>query len=130
MILDTSALIAIAFQEPEAEALASAIARSDTVRMSTGNLLETRIVVLARKGDRGLAKLSGLLDAARVEPMPVTQEHVDLALGAFDRFGKGRHPAGLNFGDCFAYALAKALGEPLLFKGGDFSQTDIAAAPW
>lgn len=86
------------------------------------------MVVLGRLGDKGAAELETLLRVAEVEPTPFTAEQFPIAIDAFRRFGKGRHPAELNFGDCFSYALAKATGEPLLFKGDEFSQTDIKRA--
>ena len=95
------------------------------VRISAGTLLEVRIVA-ARDG--GLAELAELLEAVGVEVEPVDPTQVDAAMDGFLRFGKGRHAAGLNYGDCFAYGLAKTLGEALLFKGNDFAQTDIEPA--
>ena len=96
--------------------------------MSVANVLEASIVVERRGGDTAARDLDALLERAEVELVPVTVEHLDEARRAWRRFGRGNHPAALNFGDCFAYALAKATGEPLLFKGADFSRTDIEAA--
>ena len=96
--------------------------------MSVVNVLEASIVVERRGGDAAAQELDTLLERAEVELAPVTVEHLEAARRAWRRFGKGNHPAALNFGDCFAYALAKATGEPLLFKGKDFAQTDIEAA--
>jgi ribonuclease VapC len=85
-------------------------------------------VLLGRRGERGLSDFRAFMSRAAVQVAPFSPEHLDLAIDAFRRYGKGRHPAGLNFGDCFFYALAKATGEPLLFKGDEFSQTDIKRA--
>ena len=98
------------------------------LRMSAVALLEAAMVVESRGGARAGQELDALLEKAAIELVPVTAEQADAARRAWRRFGKGNHPAGLNFGDCFAYALAKATGEPLLFKGGDFARTDIEAA--
>lgn len=125
MVLDTSALLAILFDEPEAEMMEAAL-EADSVRLlSTGSLLETAIVVEARLGEEGGQELDLLLHTAQIQMVAVTATHVALARQAYRTYGKGRHPAGLNYGDCFAYALAKATGEPLLFKGDDFSRTDV-----
>ncbi len=88
-------------------------------------MMETSMVVLGRHGEEKLQDLRDFCARSAIHVVPFGPEHVDLALDAFRRYGKGRHPASLNFGDCFSYALAKATGEPLLFKGDDFSQTDI-----
>lgn len=102
---------------------------ADPVRLvSAASLLETSIVVEARHGDPGGRELDLLVHQAGVQVVAVTADHIEIAREAWRRFGRGRHPAGLNFGDCFSYALAQTSGEPLLFKGGDFSQTDIPAA--
>ena len=125
MVIDTSALLAILMNEPEAEGFAVAI-ESDPVRLvSAGTLLETGLVAEGRWGDAGGRELDLLVAKAAMDVVPVDAEQVEVARRAFRRFGKGRHPAGLNFGDCFAYALSRASGQPLLFKGGDFAQTDI-----
>jgi ribonuclease VapC len=91
-------------------------------------VVEASVVMLSRFGEAGLADLESLLTETSVEIVPLTNVQAKLAIDAFRRYGKGRHPAGLNFRDCFSYALAKATGEPLLFKGDDFSQTDIKRA--
>ena len=96
--------------------------------MSVANVLETSIVVEGRGGDSAAHELDTLLEKAEVELVPITFEHLEAARRAWRRFGRGNHPAALNFGDCFAYALAKATGEALLFKGKDFAQTDIESA--
>jgi ribonuclease VapC len=127
MVLDTSALIAVLLDEPEAVALRLAI-EADPIRLlSAATLVETSIVIEARVGDAGGRELDRLLQKADVEVVAVDAEQAELARHAFRTFGKGRHAAGLNYGDCFSYALSQSSGEPLLFKGGDFAQTDVAA---
>ena len=128
MIVDSSAVLAILFSEPDARRHAGAIMAASPCRMSVANVLEASIVVERRGGDTAAHELDTLLESAEIELVPVTIEHLEAARRAWRRFGKGNHPAALNFGDCFAYALAKATGEPLLFKGEDFAQTDIEAA--
>lgn len=128
MILDTSALLAVLLREPEAERFASAIARATVVRLSAASYVEAATYV-DRNGDEvRRAMLDTFLAEFSIRIEPVTAEQAMLARQAFVLFGKGRHRAALNFGDCFTYALAKALREPLLFKGGDFGQTDLEAA--
>lgn len=127
MVIDTSALLAILNNESDAVAFEAAV-ETDPIRlMSVGTYLETAIVVESRKGEAGGRELDLWLHRAEVELVPVDVEHADLARSAYRRYGKGRHLAGLNYGDCFAYALAKSSAEPLLFKGEDFSQTDVAS---
>ena len=128
MIVDSSALLAILFGEPDAKRHAAAIMSASPCRMSVANVLEASIVVEGRGGDTAAHEFDTLLEKAEVEMVPVTVEHLEAARRAWRRFGRGNHPAALNFGDCFAYALAKATGEPLLFKGEDFAQTDIEPA--
>jgi ribonuclease VapC len=130
MVIDTSALIAILLGEPEAEALALALAGDPKRLISAFTALETGIVIEAKKGEAGGRELDLLLHHARIVIVPMTAEHYEIARFAWRRYGKGRHPAGLNIGDCCSYALAKAAGEPLLFKGKDFSQTEIKATNW
>ena len=125
MIIDTSALLAILLNEPEAVRYRVAIENDPVRLMSAGSLLESCIVTETRFGEAGGRDLDLLLYKARVEIAAVNAEQVEVARHAFRTFGKGRHPAGLNFGDCFAYALSKTSGEPLLFKGEDFSRTDV-----
>ncbi|MCK6443120.1 type II toxin-antitoxin system VapC family toxin [Elstera cyanobacteriorum] len=125
MVIDTSAIIAILLGEPEAPELARAIEDGSPRLLSAANLLETSMVIEARKGDAAGRELDLLLYRAGIDVVPVDQEQAEIARVAWRRYGKGRHPANLNFGDCFAYALAKTTGLPLLFKGDDFSQTDI-----
>lgn len=128
MVIDTSAIAAILFDEPDAERIEAAIADTPLRLISAGTLLECSIVVEARYGEDGGRELDLLLFKANLQIAPVTAEQVEIARAAFRRFGKGRHPAGLNFGDCFSYALAISRGEPLLFKGDDFARTDVLAA--
>ena len=126
MVLDTSALLGILLDEPGAEELREAV-ESDPVRLlSAASLLETAIVISARYGDAGERELDLLLYKASLQIVSVDADQVEIARSAYRRFGKGRHAAGLNFGDCFAYALSKVSGEPLLLKGKDFGHTDVA----
>ena len=128
MILETSALLAVLLMEPEAVPFASAIENASVVRLSAANYVEAAIYV-DRNGDEvRRAMLETFLKEFSIRIEPVTAEQALFARQAFVLFGKGRHKAGLNFGDCFSYALARAYGEPLLFKGGDFGHTDLAAA--
>lgn len=128
MIIDTSALIAILRDEPAAGALREALIRPEPKRISTGTLLEAAIVVDANNDPVLSNRLDDLLAIAEIEPVPVTAGHVDVARAAYRNFGKGSgHPAGLNFGDCFAYALARVEREQLLFVGDDFGHTDVIA---
>ena len=126
--IDTSALIAILNNEVEAEAFAEILVASSLSLLSAASLLECAMVIESRYGLAGGIKLDELLVAANIQVEVVTLEQAGLARQAFRAYGKGRHPAGLNFGDCFAYALAKQKQIPLLFKGNDFSQTDIVPA--
>lgn len=128
MVIDSSALLALLANEPDAEQFAEAIEAATTRCMSAASLLETATVIEARYGPAGGHKLDELLTTAQIQIEPVTMEQITIARLGFRTFGKGRHPASLNFGDCFAYALARLLDEPLLFKGNDFSQTDVAVA--
>ena len=128
MVIDTSALVAILFGESDAAALAAEIERDATRLVSAASMLETAMVVESELGGEGGRELDLLMMRAGIEIVPFTAEHLRLARHAFRAFGKGNHRAGLNFGDCFAYALSKASGEPLLFKGEDFARTDINPA--
>ena len=128
MIIDTSALLAIVLGEPDAGRYEDAIAAAWPRRMSAIALLEAAMVVESRGGAKAGHELDVLLEKAAVELVPVTSEHANAARRAWRRFGKGNHRAALNFGDCFAYALAKTTGEPILFKGKDFTHTDIEPA--
>ncbi|MCE2470264.1 MAG: type II toxin-antitoxin system VapC family toxin [Dehalococcoidia bacterium] len=128
MIIDSSALCAILFDEPDAARYAAAIAAAETRRVSAVNLLETAIVVESRGGPPGGSQLDALIERAAIEVVPVTVTQIAAARTAWRRFGKGNHPAGLNLGDCLAYALSQTNREPLLFKGRDFVHTDIETA--
>ena len=128
MILDTSALAAILFGEPEAALYTQLIHDADRCLISAANFLELCIVIESQIGPDASRQCDVFLRRADVIIEPFTVEQAHLARQAFLDFGKGRHPAGLNFGDCFAYALAKITGAPLLFKGEDFKKTDIPAA--
>lgn len=128
MVLDTSAILAILFDEPERDAYVRLIAADPVRLLSAANLVELTLVVESRKGEGGRADLALFLDVTEIEVQPVTAEHARLACEGFRRFGKGRHAANLNFGDVFAYALAMASAEPLLFKGNDFACTDVVIA--
>ncbi len=127
MILDTSALVAIFYREPEAQAFTQAIHDADTCRISVASYVELSMVIEQQLGPEGMRQAEAFFRRASITVEPVTVEQGELARQAFLDFGKGRHKAGLNFGDCFSYALAKATGEPLLFKGNDFPLTDIDA---
>ena len=128
MIVDTSALLAILFREPDAARFEQLIATTANCRMSVANALEAAIVVEGRGGAKAGIELDAFLESADIELAPITTEHFIAARRAWQRFGKGHHRAALNFGDCFAYALAEAVAVPLLFKGGGFPRTDITPA--
>ena len=128
MVIDTSAIVAIYFNEPDASHFRERIADDPIRLISAATFLEAAMVIEGRFGEAGGAEFDLWLHKAEVEIIAVTAEHADQARRAWRRYGKGRHPAGLNYGDCFSYALATLTGEPLLFKGNDFSQTDIEAA--
>jgi ribonuclease VapC len=128
MILDSSAVLAVVFGEPELEAFARAIAAAPVCRISAASLFEASIIAESRAGDLAVRQCDSFFRNSRVSVEPVTEDHALVARQAYSDFGKGRHPAGLNFGDCFSYALAKATGEPLLFKGDHFRKTDIQPA--
>ncbi|HBL26465.1 MAG TPA: VapC toxin family PIN domain ribonuclease [Acidobacteria bacterium] len=124
MVLDTSALLAILFGEPEAELFSRAIAADPKCLVSAFSVLEATVVLSARKGPAGVRELDLLLQSAAASIVSFDAEQALLARAAYEAFGKGRHPAALNLGDCCSYALARSSGEPLLFKGEDFSRTD------
>lgn len=125
MVIDTSAIAAILFAEGDAERYAEVIA-GDTIRLvSAGTFLECSLVVEAELGEEGGRELDLLVLRAGIETIAFSADQLSIARHAFRTFGKGRHPAGLNYGDCFSYALSKSSGEPLLFKGADFSKTDV-----
>jgi len=126
MVIDTSALIAILEDESEAAQISRAIVQAEVRLLSAASMLETSIVIENRRGETGKQDFERLLQKAGIEVVAVTEEQAEVARQAYRDYGKGHgHPAQLNFGDCFAYALAKTLNQPLLFKGNDFSQTDI-----
>ncbi len=125
MILDTSALLAILQDEPERRSFNIAIEAAESRCISAATFVETSIVIGARYGADGLRDLDLFIAKAEIELVPVDVEQAHVAREAFLSFGKGRHPAGLNYGDCFSYALAKTRGEALLFKGEDFAQADV-----
>ena len=128
MVLDTSALLALLLNEAQAPAILQAI-EADPIRLvSAATLVETAIVIESRVGEVGGRELDLLLHKAAIEVVAVDAGQADLARHAYRQFGKGRHAAGLNYGDCFAYALSQSAGEPLLFKGEDFSKTDVMVA--
>jgi ribonuclease VapC len=125
MVIDTSALLAIFLGEPERRRFLDAITQAETRRISAANTLETGIVLEARRGEAAGREFDLFLHQAEVDAVSVDAEQVEIARLAWRKYGKGRHPAALNFGDCFAYALAKTLDEPLLAKGSNFARTDI-----
>lgn len=125
MVLDTSALIALLLDEPEAEDFRVALEDDETRLVSAGTLLEAALVIEARKGEAGGRELDLLVQKAAITIVPVDEEQVAEARRAWRRYGRGRHDAGLNFGDLFAYALTRTSGEALLFKGNDFIRTDV-----
>ena len=130
MVLDTSALYALLTGEPESARMVSAL-EADPVRLlSAATLVEIGIVVEAKLGEQGGRELDELLRLLAVDPVPLSPEHAARARNGYRRFGKGRHPAALNLGDTFSYALAATTGEPLLFKGTDFAQTDVSVVEY
>jgi ribonuclease VapC len=125
VILDTSAILAIVFDEPDRGELLRRIGQADVVGVGAPTLAETAIVLAARLGDAGPRLLARFVERAALVVVPFDSTHWQVAAEAWLRFGRGRHPAGLNFGDCLAYATARLAGQPLLCKGDDFSQTDL-----
>lgn len=125
MVIDTSALLAILNKEPERDRLADAIADDAARLVSAATVLETAIVIESRYGVSGAMDFDLLLHTIQAQIEPVTDDQVRIGRLAYRRYGKARHTAALDYGDCFSYALAKASGQPLLFKGSDFSQTDL-----
>src|SRR4051794_8891537 len=128
MVIDTSAIIAVLLNEPDAPQVVEAIELNSPRLLSVANLLEASMVIESRKGEAGGRELDLFLYRAAIETVAVDHNQAELARLAWRRFGKGRHPAALNYGDCFAYALARSRQLPLLFQGNDFVQTDIEAA--
>ena len=127
-MIDTSAVVAIAFGEPGRRVLLRALVADPVRLMSTVSVLEARLVVGARRGSAAVGTLDRLLTRAGIRTVPFSPTQAELAWRAWQRFGKGRHPAALNLGDCCAYALAQDTGEPLLYKARDFARTDIPSA--
>lgn len=128
MVIDTSAFLAILNDEPERRTFTEAIEAAASLCTSAATFLEASIVLQSRYGEAGVQRLDMLLESARIGVIAVDAAQARIARHAFVDFGKGRHPAALNYGDCFAYALSRQLGEPLLCKGNDFAQTDIKLA--
>ncbi len=124
MVIDTSALAAIFFHEPERDAFRDAIVAASSRLISAATVLEAGMVIEGRRGGGAGREFDLFLVRAQLQIVPIDAELADLARSAWRKYGKGRHPAGLNFGDCFSYALAKSSGEPLLAKGTDFARTD------
>jgi ribonuclease VapC len=129
MVVDTSAVLAILLEEPEAADYTQIVEDDPVPLISAASVFEAGIVLISRYGPEARGDLLDFIEQGGFQIEPVTVDQAELALDAYQRFGKGRHSAGLNFGDCFAYALSKATGQPLLFKGNDFSQTDIRTVP-
>ena len=129
MVIDTSALLALLLNEPDALRIAQAIEAASIRLVSAATFLETSIIIESKKGEAGGRELELLLYRASIEVAPVDQDQAEIARQAWRRYGKGRHPAGLNYGDCFTYALAAQRRLPLLFRGDDFAQTDVPCVP-
>ena len=130
MVIDTSALVAIMYNEDGAARLVAAIEQSPVRLISAGTVIEAALVLLGRYGERGEVQLDTLLRSIRAEIVAVDADQVALARDAARSFGRGRHQASLNFGDCFSYALAVSRGEPLLFVGEDYRHTDVRPVVW
>ncbi|WP_295388621.1 type II toxin-antitoxin system VapC family toxin [uncultured Thiodictyon sp.] len=128
IVVDTSAVMAVLLEEDDAHRYAAALSKATELRMAAPTWLETAMLATARCRGDGFRELTAFLDFIGIEVVPMDFVLAQIAYDAWARFGKGRHPAKLNYGDCFAYALARQRGEPLLFKGGDFTLTDIQAA--
>ncbi len=128
MIIDSSAIVALILQEPDHEALASTIARAPEKGIGAPTLVECGIVLSSRLGYDARGLLARFIRAAEISIVPFTEAHFDVAIGVWLRFGKGRHPAALNFGDCLSYAVARVAEMPLLCVGDDFPQTDLQLA--
>jgi ribonuclease VapC len=128
MVVDTSALLAIFLAEPERKLILDLIIQADTRRISAANVLETGIVLEARRGEAAGREFDLFLYHSGFEIVPADSEQLEIARVAWRRYGKGRHPAGLNFGECFSYALAKVMDEVILFKGDEFRHADLSPA--
>ncbi len=125
VVIDTSALLAIFLGEPERKQFLELITQAETRLISAANVLETGIVLEARRGEAAGREFDLFMQKAKFDVVPVDADQVDIVRVAWRKYGRGRHPAALNFGDCFAYALAKTSGKPLLAKGTDFARTGI-----
>jgi ribonuclease VapC len=125
MVIDTSALAAIFFHEPERDVFRNAIVAASSRLISAATVLEAGMVIEGRRGGGAGREFDLFIVRAQIKIVPIDAELAELARSAWRKYGKGRHPAGLNFGECFSYALAKSTGEPLLAKGADFADTDI-----
>ncbi len=128
MIVDTSAFMAILLKEPEADVFLAKLLDAEHIRVSAATVVELYIVAVGRSGAEAAQDVDLLLARCGAEIIPLRQDQVEIARNAILTFGKGRHRAALNFGDCFSYALTKAYMEPLLYKGSDFAHTDIVSA--
>jgi len=126
MVVDSSALLAILLNEPDAHPIRTAFDHDDVRLLSAATLLEVSMVIETRKGESGGRDLDLLISKSAIEVVPVEADQIEVARRAWRRFGRGRHAAGLNYGDLFSYALSKTSGEALLFKGEDFTRTDVA----
>ncbi len=129
MVIDTSALVAILQNEPERRRFNEAIEKAESCSISSATLVETSIIIESRYGSLGLGDLDLLISKAEITVVPLDLDQALIARQAFSRYGKGRRPAGLNYGDCFSYALAQSLGQSLLQKGNDFARTDLTIHP-
>ncbi|HEY0801282.1 MAG TPA: type II toxin-antitoxin system VapC family toxin [Steroidobacteraceae bacterium] len=129
MVIDTSAVLAILQDEPERRRFNEAIETAETRSISAASFVECSMILESRYGADGVRDFDLFIEIAQVTSVPVDLNYAHLARQGFQKYGKGRHPAGLNFGDCFAYALARSLDEPLLFKGSDFPRTDVECHP-
>ena len=125
MVIDTSAVLAIFLAEPERKQFLDLILQSSRRLISAASVLESGIVLESKRGESAGREFDLFIVRTNLEVVPVDAEQIEIARSAWRRFGKGRHPAALNYGDCFTYALAKSLGEPLLAKGSDFGRTDL-----
>ena len=128
MVVDTSALVAILKVEPDASTLLRRLGNSGANRIATATLLEAQMVVISQLGEAGVPELELLVNRAQIQVLPFNADHMRWALYGWRHYGKGRHRAALNLGDCFSYGLAKAMDAPLLFKGEDFQYTDVKVA--
>jgi ribonuclease VapC len=128
MIVDTSVILAVIFEESDCDEFLRKLAKADSRQTSVVSYVEASMLMISRRGESAEHELDLMLHDAGIVIVPVSLDQAKLARAAFRQYGKGRHPAGLNFGDCFSYALAKSCAEPLLFKGSDFARTDIEMA--